>query len=108
MVKRHLRARHVLLPLLLVITCSAWGVDRTTAYLIDEEIERHIRDIIELRRFLHMNPELSQREFETSKLVASQLLSMGLEVKSGIAKTGGCATPVRTIFSPRSARKRLT
>jgi amidohydrolase len=63
-------------------------VDPTTAYLIDEEITRHIPEIIKLRRFLHMNPELSQREFETSKLVASQLLSMGLEVKTGIAGTG--------------------
>jgi len=63
-------------------------VDRTTAYLIDEEIARILPEIIKIRRFLHMNPELSNREFETSKLVASQLLSMGFEIKTGIARTG--------------------
>jgi amidohydrolase len=54
--------------LLLLCASGALGeVDKTTAYLIDEEITRHIQEIIKLRRFLHMNPELSQREFETSK-----------------------------------------
>jgi amidohydrolase len=55
---------------------------------IDAEIDRIKDEIIEIRRFLHMNPELSNREFETSKLVASKLESLGLEVRTGIAKTG--------------------
>jgi amidohydrolase len=65
-----------------------FGVDKATASRIDEAIARHIEDIIKIRRFLHMNPELSNREFETSRLVASQLLSMGLEVKTNVANTG--------------------
>ncbi len=73
---------------LLLCMSGLFGVDKTTAYLIDEEIARHLQDIIKLRRFLHMNPELGNREYETSKLVASQLLAMGLEVKTGIGKTG--------------------
>jgi amidohydrolase len=82
--------RALFLPLFVLplFTPGISSVDKTTAYLIDEEISRHIQDIIKIRRFLHMNPELSNREFETSKLVAAQLLSMGLEVKTGIAKTG--------------------
>ncbi len=77
-------------PFFCLLLCSLGfsAVDKTTAYLIDEEIARHIQDIMKIRRFLHMNPELSNREFETSKLVAAQLLSMGLEVKTGIARTG--------------------
>jgi amidohydrolase len=35
-----------------------------------------------------MNPELGNREFETAKLVSTKLLSLGLEVKKGVAKTG--------------------
>jgi len=35
-----------------------------------------------------MNPELGNQEFETANLIASKLLSSGLEVKTGIAKTG--------------------
>jgi len=89
MATRSLKSLQVFIPLLLLCATAVLGeVDKTTAYLIDEGITRHIQEVLELRRFLHMNPELSQREFETSKLIASQLLSMGLEVKTGIAKTG--------------------
>ncbi len=82
--------RVLFLPLFYFHLCGLGfsAVDKTTAYLIDEEIARHIQDIIKIRRFLHMNPELSNREYETSKLIAAQLLSMGLEVKTGIARTG--------------------
>ncbi len=45
--------------------------------------------VIELRRQLHANPELSWHEFETSKLVAKELEKLaGFEVHTGIAKTG--------------------
>lgn len=44
--------------------------------------------IIEWRRDLHQNPELSNREFRTSKIVAEHLKRLGLEVETGIAKTG--------------------
>ncbi len=44
--------------------------------------------VVEWRRFIHQHPELSNREFNTSKLVAEQLRKLGLEVRTGIAKTG--------------------
>lgn len=44
--------------------------------------------VIEWRRDLHQNPELSNREFRTSKVVAEHLIRLGLEVQTGIAKTG--------------------
>lgn len=40
------------------------------------------------RRDLHQNPELSNREFRTSKIVADHLQRLGLEVQTGVAKTG--------------------
>ena len=43
--------------------------------------------IIEWRRDFHQNPELSNREFRTSKMVAEHLKRIGLEVQTGIAKT---------------------
>lgn len=72
----------------LLFALSSRGVDIKTALLIEKELEKHREDIIKIRRFLHMNPELSYQEFQTSKLVASKLLALGLEVKTGIAKTG--------------------
>lgn len=44
--------------------------------------------VIAWRRDIHQNPELGNREFRTSKLVADHLRSLGLEVKTGIAHTG--------------------
>jgi amidohydrolase len=44
--------------------------------------------VIVWRRDFHQNPELSNREFRTSKIVAEQLRKMGLDVRTGIAHTG--------------------
>jgi len=44
--------------------------------------------VVEWRRWFHQNPELSNREFETSKHIAEILRGMGLEPKTGIAHTG--------------------
>ena len=44
--------------------------------------------MIEWRRDLHRNPELSNREFKTAAKVAEHLKSLGIEVQTGIAKTG--------------------
>jgi amidohydrolase len=40
------------------------------------------------RRDFHQNPELGNREFRTSKIIAQHLETLGLEVKSGVAHTG--------------------
>jgi amidohydrolase len=44
--------------------------------------------VIQWRRDFHLHPELSNREFNTSKKVEIFLQSLGLEVRSGVAKTG--------------------
>lgn len=44
--------------------------------------------VIKWRRHFHQNPELSNREFKTAEYIAKHLNSLGLEVKTGIAKTG--------------------
>jgi metal-dependent amidase/aminoacylase/carboxypeptidase family protein len=44
--------------------------------------------VVECRRWFHENPELSNREVETSARVAEILEGMGLEVETGIARTG--------------------
>ena len=55
-------------------------------------VSREAPAIIELRHQIHQHPELSNREFETSKLVAERLRSLGLEVQTGIAHTGVVGT----------------
>ena len=45
-------------------------------------------EIIEIRRYLHMHPELSFQEFETSKYIKSVLLNWKIPFHDGIAETG--------------------
>ena len=56
------------------------------------DLDGAVRDVtprvVAWRRDLHQNPELGNREFRTSKLVAAHLQSLGLEVRTGIAHTG--------------------
>ena len=40
------------------------------------------------RQYLHAHPEIAFEEVETAKFVADQLISFGLEVHTGLAKTG--------------------
>ena len=44
--------------------------------------------VIEWRHDIHQYPELSNREFRTSKKVADHLISIGLEVETEVAHTG--------------------
>ncbi len=44
--------------------------------------------VIEWRHHIHQNPELSNREFNTSTYVAEHLKSLGIEVQTGVAHTG--------------------
>lgn len=55
---------------------------------IDREAERVAPQIIEARHRLHQNPELSNRETGTAELVAAHLRSLGLEARTGVARTG--------------------
>ena len=55
-------------------------------------VEQMVKDIepqvIKWRQYLHQNPELSNREFETAKYITKHLESLGLEVQTGVAITG--------------------
>jgi amidohydrolase len=64
------------------------SVDLKTSQRIDAEIEKNKAEIVKIRRFIHMNPELGNREFETARLISAKLEPLGFEVRTGIAKTG--------------------
>jgi amidohydrolase len=44
--------------------------------------------VINWRRHLHQNPELSNREFKSAEMVAAHLRSLGIEVQTQVAHTG--------------------
>src|ERR1035437_2298168 len=66
---------------------SATGVAQTSTQ-VGEAADRIEAKVIAWRRDIHQNPELGNREFRTSKLVAEHLRNLGLEVKTGVAHTG--------------------
>ncbi len=73
----------------LVVFCicnSAFAVDMSAE--INAAAAKVMPQVVEWRRFLHQHPELGNREFNTSKLVAEHLKKLGIEVRTGIAKTG--------------------
>ncbi|MBK8608583.1 MAG: amidohydrolase [Chitinophagaceae bacterium] len=44
--------------------------------------------LTEYRRHLHQYPELSNREFKTAAYIVEQLKNLGLDIQTGVAKTG--------------------
>ncbi len=55
---------------------------------LEQEYEAIEAKVIEWRRDFHQNPELSNREFKTAEKIAAHLESLGIEVQTGVAKTG--------------------
>ncbi|HEU5163115.1 MAG TPA: amidohydrolase, partial [Thermoanaerobaculia bacterium] len=63
-----------------------------SAQPLQQEIDRRAAavapKVVEWRRDLHRNPELSNRETRTAKVVADHLRALGLEVRTGVGGTG--------------------
>jgi amidohydrolase len=78
--------RNLLLILLLSLTAPVFAQDFSV------QIDRKARDIqqklVEWRRYLHEHPELSNRETNTAQFIANHLKELGIEVHTGIARTG--------------------
>jgi amidohydrolase len=88
------RLLHLLaLPLGLIAT--VWSA-RAAAQSIVPDLEKEIRQrasqieskLIAWRRDIHQYPELAEQETRTSGLVAEHLGKLGLEVTTGVARTG--------------------
>lgn len=57
--------------------------------VLSEEI---FPEVVQLRRTIHANPELAFEEYETARLVVETLRPLGLDIQTGIARTGVMAT----------------
>jgi amidohydrolase len=67
--------------------CAA-SFAQTIQQQIDQKSKAELTKVIEWRRYLHQHPELGNREFKTAEMIAKHLKSLGIEVKTGVAKTG--------------------
>lgn len=67
---------------------------------IDASIISNTQNLVELRRFLHRNPELSQQEFKTTQFLSKRLEALGYDVKIRSEKTGFYADLTPDNFEP--------
>ncbi|WP_289042257.1 amidohydrolase [uncultured Zobellia sp.] len=74
----------LLLGLLFVIA----SITSSVAQNFEKEYEAIESKVINWRREIHQNPELSNREFKTAEKIAKHLTSLGIEVQTGVAHTG--------------------
>ncbi|HEY0753551.1 MAG TPA: amidohydrolase [Ktedonobacteraceae bacterium] len=59
---------------------------------LKSDIDEIVPDMVALRRDLHEHPELAFEEVRTAGIVAGRLRALGLEVQTGIARTGVIGT----------------
>jgi amidohydrolase len=82
-----MRALTVFLGLSLSASALSTAAD-TLNETIADEVAAVTDRVVAWRRDIHANPELSNREFRTSELVAEHLRDLGIEVQTGVAHTG--------------------
>jgi amidohydrolase len=73
---------------LIMLSFSSGAQNQAVYAKIDAAADKIESKTIAWRRDFHEHPELSNREFRTSKIVADHLRSLGLEVTEGVGKTG--------------------
>lgn len=67
---------------------SPTAAEKKIYTLIEQKSKELLPKVIEWRRHIHQHPELSNREFKTAAYIAEHLRKLGLEVQTGVAKTG--------------------
>jgi len=55
---------------------------------VQNQVDNVMPQVVQWRRDFHQHPELGNREFRTSAIIAEHLESLGMEVETGIAHTG--------------------
>jgi amidohydrolase len=75
-------------PLLGAATLRAQAGAAAPTNDVERRIAAVMPKVVAWRRDIHQHPELSFAETRTAKLVADHLTALGLEVRTGVAKTG--------------------
>jgi len=69
-------------------TVAQYAAGQTMSVQIDKKAESLEKKVVAWRRDIHEHPELGNREFQTAAKIAAHLKSLGIEVKTGVGKTG--------------------
>ncbi len=74
--------------LCLLVTQTIAQVNPKLQIKLDQQAREIEPRVVEWRRHLHQNPELSNRETQTAIYIAEHLKKLGLKVQTGVAHTG--------------------
>ncbi|MGC4103908.1 amidohydrolase [Ferruginibacter sp.] len=80
--------RRKLLLTLLWFFCCAIAAAQDISKTIDTKSQALQAKLVEWRRHLHEHPELGNREYKTAAYIVEQLKDLGLEIQTGVGKTG--------------------
>ncbi len=80
--------KKILLPFLLLFTFSSFSQSNDLRNKISSAADNIEPKVIAWRRDIHEHPELGNHEVRTSGIIAKYLQSLGIEVTTGVAKTG--------------------
>lgn len=80
--------KRMLAALLAVFSLTNAGLAIDMSKEIDAATAKVMSKVVDWRRHVHQYPELGNREFKTAKFVEDHLRKLGMEVRTGIAKTG--------------------
>jgi metal-dependent amidase/aminoacylase/carboxypeptidase family protein len=80
--------KKTLLYLSLAFSTSAFAQTEALKNKTNEAANKIEAKVIAWRRDFHEHPELGNNEFRTAGIIAKHLQSLGMEVKTDVAKTG--------------------
>ncbi len=80
--------KNLLLPVLFLVPLIMFAQNDKQRQTIKTKVSEVEKKVIAWRRDIHEHPELGNREFRTAELIAKHLQSLGIEVKTGVGKTG--------------------
>ncbi len=80
--------RHLFSVAVLLAAISSFAQSDKIRQIIKTKADAEEAKVVAWRRDIHEHPELSNREFRTAELIAKHLQSLGIETKTGVAKTG--------------------
>jgi amidohydrolase len=80
--------KKIYLQVLMLFSLSSFAQTEALKTRINQSADKIETKVIAWRRDFHAHPELGNHEVRTADIVAKHLKSLGIEVKTGVAKTG--------------------
>ena len=83
-----MRKSLLFIPILISISSILYAQPKNKYAVLDAAADKIKEKLISWRRDFHEHPELGNQENRTADIIAKHLMSLGMEVKTGVAKTG--------------------